>query len=162
VAIVAAPRVEAATVTTAATGTAIASATTLTATATRATTAATPAMTAAAISAASAPLTFVAGFGRCGELHRVSAAGSDLGGDDFLVAGDIVGIDFAIMIDVEKGEEAIRVALHLVEGQSAVMIAVGLGEPIGEAIVAAVARPKWLAHRADEQATAAARDQGRD
>jgi hypothetical protein len=92
VAIVAASSVEAASVTAAA---ASASLTARTMTASP-----TTAMAAASISAASATLTFTAAFGRCPEIHSKAAATPDFGCDDFLVATDVVRIDFAVVIDV--------------------------------------------------------------
>ena len=50
--------------------------------------------------------------------------------------GELVGIDLAIVIGVELREEAIGVGLHLVGGQDAVVVAIGLVKPVGERVVA--------------------------
>ena len=40
--------------------------------------------------------------------------------------GDLVGIDLAVLIGVERGKEALGIRLHLVGSEVAVMVAVGL------------------------------------
>ena len=69
----------------------------------------------------------------------------------------LVGIDLAVMIDVENGKEALGILLHLGEREPAVMIAIGLREPVGERVVVTSCRTERLAHRADEHPAAAVR-----
>lgn len=83
--------------------------------------------------------------------HAEMRAALDFGSDDILVPGDFVRIDLAVMIDVKKREKALSILHHLVERQIAVMIPIGLREPVGERVVAAVTGAKWLAHGTDEQ-----------
>jgi hypothetical protein len=94
-----------------------------------------------------------AGIVRAGHHHEPGAStGSNFRSDDILVMGGLVGVDFAIVIGVEQSEEAIRVQLHFVRRDLAVMVAVGLGEPGGKHVRAASLRSKRLAHGADEDA----------
>jgi len=113
--------------------------------------------TAAAVTAASAAFALFSGSGK---FHRVVRTAPDLGRDHFLVMGGLVGIDLAVMIEVEHGEEPFGVLGELGDRQIAVMVGIGLVEPVGERVVAAVAGPERLAHRADEEA-ARVPDEGR-
>ena len=93
--------------------------------------------------------------------HLEMLAARDLGRDYSLVTGDLVGVDFPIMVDVQGGEESRGILLNFLEIQSAVMIPVGLAEPVGERVVVA---PRWaerLAHRTNEHASMAGKGGGR-
>lgn len=105
-------------------------------------------MTATMSSATLAALPFLGGVAAIG--GHVKMPTRDLGSDDILVARDFVGIDFAVVVDVQKREKSIRVRLHLLKGQLPIVVTVRLAEPVGERIVVAAARPERLAHRADE------------
>ena len=81
----------------------------------------------------------------------------DLWGDRGLVMCDLVGVDLTVVVEVERGEKTIRVLLHLVDGKEAVMIAVGLGEPVRQRVLPT----EGLSHRADEESAVMPRRQGR-
>ena len=79
-------------------------------------------------------------------------AGAGLRGNDVLVAADLVRIDLAIMIDVQKREEPFCVLLHLFDGEAAVMVLVRLLKPVRERVVIAARGAERFPHGADEQA----------
>ena len=116
----------------------------------------TPAMTmsAAAFAAAATSLCSVS-------LRAIATESSDaemgaapnLRGNHVLVSGNLVRIDFPVMIDVKQRKKAIRVLLHLLEGKLTIVITVGLPKPIDECVVLAPVRAKWLAHGTDENAS---------
>ena len=88
-------------------------------------------------------------------------AGLDLWRDHFFVMGELVRIDFAVVVQVEQREEAVGILLHLFQCQPPVMIAIGLLEPIRQGVVCSPVRPKGLTHGAYEQAAAASGRIGR-
>src|SRR4051794_16301146 len=77
-------------------------------------------------------------------------AATDLRRHYAFVTGDLIGIDLAVVIDVEQCEESRGVLLHLDKRQPAVVILVSLVEPVAERITVMVA--ERFAHRADENA----------
>lgn len=79
-------------------------------------------------------------------------AAPDLRGNQIFVSAYLVWIDFPVVIDVKHRKEAIRVLLHLVERQLAIVIAVSLSKPVNKRVVLAPIRAKRLAHRTDENA----------
>lgn len=78
-------------------------------------------------------------------------AGANLGGDDVLVASDLVRIDLAVVVDVQNCKEPLGVLLHLLNGQSPVMVLVGLLEPVSQRVIVAADRSEGFSHGADEQ-----------
>jgi hypothetical protein len=88
--------------------------------------------------------------------HCEMGGARDFRRDNGLISLDLVGIDLSIIIDVEKRIETVRVCLHLIKRKLAVMVAVGLLEPVGDAVGAAIGS-KGLAHGTDEQSPAVAR-----
>ena len=74
----------------------------------------------------------------------------DVGRELPFIVNHLLGADFAIRVGVEHGKKALRIGLHFIKGEQAVMVAVGLVEPAGERIVVRGARAERFAHRADE------------
>ena len=64
--------------------------------------------------------------------------------------GDLVGIDLAVGVGVERLEESLGIGGHFVGGDRSVMIGVGLSEPGGQAFGARRAGEERLAHRTHE------------
>jgi hypothetical protein len=113
------------------------------------TTAASPVTTAAMSALASASLFLSVG---CALGKGEAGTGPDLRSDHILVMFGLLGIDFPVVVGVEDSEEAIGVLLHLVGTDLAVMVAIGLPEPVSERVLAAHRGSERLAHRADEDA----------
>jgi len=88
--------------------------------------------------------------GAIGFEHSEASAADNLWSHDLLVVRDIVGIDFSVVRKVQSAEEAFGIGLHLIEGQSAIVILVCLRKPVSERVVVAALRTKGLAHRADK------------
>lgn len=83
--------------------------------------------------------------------HGVMLASTDLRSNYILVTCDLVRIDFTVVVDVEKRKESLGILLHLLNRQAAVMVLVGLFEPVCQRIVFPTVRSERFAHRTNEQ-----------
>ena len=90
-------------------------------------------------------------FARVRSVHHAEARPTDdFRSDDILIMADLVGIDLAIMVFIEKPEKPLGILLHFIESQLGIVVAIGPVKPVGEGVIFTASWAERLAHRADE------------